>query len=403
MAYVPPSDRTPSQLAVQIMGSVDIAGIIGRSITLSDDIAKATQKLNEINVATQAMFTKASNDALSKARGTGLAIVTEAKKMLFQDINMLNTFLRNQAGESAAGYGMLATMTGQEAKIYSITNDIDLKTKALIDIPEGIALYNVQKYYNKLLTPNRPSESDLVIQVKNKWIPTTDYCNWLQEVKGLNTNDATSVLSIREQQVGKPNLNTYWIMARKGLVSESDWLMLARVGYGYTEKDAKALWTHLFYTFSPMELFRISDLTPTSATWISKKLDELGLTPDDKNIMANLIQARTLKDEISQAWSLLINDYSWGLTTKTELAEFLTDNNVPEIQADAKLAIADQLREKVIMKLMRDAEIYLYRKDVANENQLLTALQDLNIELDVANAITRNEACKKGIDWEMPP
>jgi hypothetical protein len=191
-------------------------------------------------------------------------------------------------------------------------------------------------------------------------------------------------------------------MARKGLITDADWYLKAKVGHGYTDTDAKALYSQFYYTLSPMELFRISDLMPTTPTWIDKRLKALGFADEDKALIAALIQARTTKDEVNQAWSILADNFSWGLQTEDDLTAFLTSNGVPDVQIKAKLIVANLLQEKVILKLMRDAEIYLYRKSVLSEELLLTHLQELNIGLAVANAITRNEAAKKGVDWEIP-
>jgi hypothetical protein len=57
------------------------------------------------------------------------------------------------------------------------------------------------------------------------------------------------------------------------------------------------------------------------------------------------------------------------------------------------------MRAKYVLKLRRDAKIYLYRRGVLTENQLYDELRKLGIADEVANAITENEAAKKGVMW----
>lgn len=403
MAYLAKETVAKGELVAGIIGTIDVGSLVATSITLSDDITRATTELNILKGITQKWFDTANNEALNMAKGEGSDIVSKSKVLLYQDINNLSMQSRNQAIQSAGGYRISSLVLGLEAKLYSTINHLDLKAKALIDIPESFALEKVQRYYNKLLAPHRPREIDMMILAKTGKITYTDCSTRYQEEDGLSAENANRLVEIRAQQVGKPDLHTYWLMARRGLILESEWYLLAQKGHGYSKADAEALYKDFFYTLSPMELFRISDLMPTSASWIDKKLTDLGFNDEDKALIANLISARTTKDEVTATWNIIADNYAWGLQTKENLIVFLTENHVPEIQANAKLIIADLLREKVILKLMRDSNIYLYRKDIYNEDQLLESLSDLNIGLDVSNAITRNEASKKGIDWEIPP
>lgn len=482
------------ELVAGIVGTIDIGSLVTEGFVLADDITRATAKLNEIKAVTQSYFNTANTKAVSMAQGDGSAIVSNAKVILFQDVNNLSMLARDQAIQSAGGYKISSLALGQWAKLYSVFQHVDLNAKALIDIPEAMALEKVQHYYNKLLAPHTPSDTDLMIMAKEGTITyqevvtkyqeesgfDSNHAFWLASIKaqqvgkpdlqtywtmvrkgltlesewylaaqrghgysradaealykqfyrkpseadmmvmaksgigsygecitayqdaGFNLDNASKLLQVRSNQIGKPDLRTYWTMVRKGLISENDWYSLAQKGHGYSKADADALYKEFFYTLSPMELFRISDLMPTSATWIDTRLRALGFSDTDRTLIANLIQNRTTKDEVTQTWNIIADNYAWGLQTEDDLTAFLTENHVPDIQAKAKLIIANLLRAKVVMKLMRDSEIYLYRKDVQNENQLLTALQSLNISTDVANAITRNEASKKGLDWEIP-
>jgi hypothetical protein len=401
MAFLTQS-ANKSELVAGIIGTVDIGSIIGKSITLQQDIDRATLKLNVLRTALQASFNRANTEATAMALGSGLDIFTKAKAGLFQDIGNVFTNTRDQTIQGGAGFSISAAMLSLDTKLYNVINHVDLETKAMIDIPESFALYKLQKYYNKLFASNHPSDRDMTILIANGSKAITDLVELYQSDQSFDAKDAQNIANIRTWQIGKPNLYDAWIMARKGLKPDSYFYNIAKFGFGFTDEDSKALYQQFYYTFSPMEIFRISDLTPVSPIWVNKKLSSIGFSDEDKALVAAMIQARTLKDEVNQSWLILLDNYSWGLQTDADLSKFLTDNGIPDVQAKAKLTIAKLLREKVVFKLMRDAEIYLYRKDVLNEDQLLLAFQDLTISLNVANAITRNEACKKGIDWEIP-
>ena len=383
---------TAMDIAMQIVDAGKLLLDVQRAEGLRDEMLSglSTQLREEVNYIIE-LAKKPTSDVLDLFK-TNLA----------GDFKYLAKELLAQGVQSAAGYKLSAMMVGQRAKIYGVMNIVDTEADVCFSIPEALMKLKAQRYYNKLIAPEDPSERDAFILSQNgKWSPD-DFVVRLQEHDGLTAEDAKQVAIIRQNQIGVPDLRTAWFMVQKGFLKKSDWLSLAQTGQGYSKGMAEILFNYLFYDFSAMELFRISDLMPVPTAWIDTKLNALGLNPDDKLVMKNLLQARTLKDEINQTWGILADNYAWGLHTKEDLKKFLTDNGVPEIQANAKLVIADMLRDKVVLKLMRDAEIYLYRKYVQDEEQLFAMLQALDIDMAVANAITRNEASKKGIDWEMP-
>jgi len=402
MSSVPASAVSTTQLVTGIIGTVDVATLVSESIKLQDDINRATAKLKEIQTVLQGEFNNAQSEAVKYANTEGLNLVSEFKTTLPQDMNVVTQNAYEVAIQGAGGYRVSATTLSLWAKLYSTFNHLDLKSKALIEIPESLATLRIFKYYNKLIAPNLPNERDFSIMVANGFKPLVDFVDQYQTLLGLNAKDAQNVANIRQWQTGKPPVDVAWIMARKGLVPDSYFYNIAKLGLGFTDVDAKALYQNFYYQFSPMELFRISDLTPVPSTWIDKKLSGLGFNDEDKALVAQMILARTIKTEINQAWVLIQDNYAWGLATEDQLTTFCSESNIPQIEIDAKLNVANLLRSKIVQKLMRDAQIYLYRKSGINEDQLLTSLQDLGISLDVANAITRNEACKKGIDWEIP-
>jgi hypothetical protein len=403
MAFLGRSMVNKTELATSLLSSVDIGSIVATSLTLADDITRSLDVANRIQAYVTDNLGKFNSKAIEYAGYDGLRLINFAKQYLPAFLNFVDNSTRNQVIQSAGGYRITSAMLGQEIKIYNALNQIDLMTSVLIDIPEAYAKDKVVKYLNKLLAPNLPNEKDFYMEVVDGTRQYSQLVDYYMTDLGYNEKDAKAIANFRAWSIGKASLHDAWLMARKGLRPDSYFFNIAKFGLGWTLDDAKALYEHFYYTLSPMEIFRISDLMPVSPTWLNKKINALGFSDEDKALIATLIQSRTTKDEINQAWNILLDNYSWGLQTETDLTSFLTENHVPDIQVKAKLIVANLAKEKVILKLMRDAEIYLYRKNVLNENQLLTNLQDLTIGLDVANAITRNEAAKKGTDWEIPP
>jgi hypothetical protein len=52
-----------------------------------------------------------------------------------------------------------------------------------------------------------------------------------------------------------------------------------------------------------------------------------------------------------------------------------------------------------VLKLKRDAQIYLFRKQRIDAKTLEQRLIDLGIDPSVANAIVENECARQGIEW----
>lgn len=383
-------------------GSIDaINGIMNLTKVQAD--VNQSQNLRDAIVNTLSADVKSEADYLLSLRNTPIqAILASATANTAGNLKYLLNELLDQAVQGVAGFPLSGAMIGQRAKIYSIVNQVDTDADLSIGIPAELLRKKALLYYNKAFAPNLPNERDAFFLSQNGDWNSNDFVSYLQETFGITESDAKQLLTIRQNQIGVPDLRTAFYMVNKGLMNQDAWLNIARFGYGFSKTNASVMFNALHYDFSPMELFRISDLMPIPDTWLSKKLDAMGLTVEDKAVMTQMIQARTLKDEIAQAWNILLDNYAWGLQTRDGLEQFLTANGIPDVQAKAKLVIADMHREKTVLKLIRDAEIYLYRKDVSDEDALLSALVTLDIELVVANAITRNEASKKGIDWEMP-
>jgi hypothetical protein len=271
----------------------------------------------------------------------------------------------------------------------------------MFSIPQNIIRLKAERYYMKLIAPNFPSERDAYLMTVNKFWSDADFLELLQETQGLTLADSKAVLTIRKQTIGKPSLHDAWSMVQKGLKPLKYFLDLAVLGQGWTEKDAEALNSLYDYDFSPSEIMRMSDFVPMETAWVKDKLTKIGMNEADRNVFIAALEKRIVRDELNKEYGLLLDNFSWGLLTSDALEAFLTDSKFSATEIEYRLETAELMKDKVRLKLLRDAEIYLYRKDFQNEDLLLTALQDLGIEIDIANAIVRNEAAKKGIEWEM--
>jgi hypothetical protein len=123
---------------------------------------------------------------------------------------------------------------------------------------------------------------------------------------------------------------------------------------------------------------------------------------EDKAVFKSALEKRTIRDETSKIWSLILDAYQWGLFTEKDLQNLLENWNFSKTEIDLRLQTGKLLKLKLRVKLLRDAEIYLYRHGVLTETELLARLINLGISKDIANAVVRYEAAKKGLEWEMP-
>jgi hypothetical protein len=381
---------------------MDIANAIIDAGKLSADVSRAEGLRDEMLSTLAKDLREEVTYILGLAKQPFSDVLELFKTNLGGDFKYLAKELLAQGVQSATGYKLSAMMIGQRAKIYGMMNIVDTEADVCFSIPENILKLKASRYFNKLLAPEDPSERDSFILTSNEKWGTSDFVARLQEHDGLNEADAKDVATIRANQIGVPDLRTAFTMVQKGEMKKEQWLNIAKWGLGFTAKNAEVLYNSLFYDFGAMELFRISDLTTVSEAWLDKKLLALCLKPEDKATVKAMILARTMKTEIGQAWSILQDNYAWGNQTKEQLTKFLTDNHIPQAEADAKLVIADALRSKVAFKLVRDAAIYYYRKGEGDEMDLYDRLIALAIDPIIANAITVNEAAKFGIVWELP-
>jgi hypothetical protein len=88
------------------------------------------------------------------------------------------------------------------------------------------------------------------------------------------------------------------------------------------------------------------------------------------------------------------------LFTEKELESKLTEWHFSTAEIKIRLDSANLLRNKLRVKILRDAEIYKYRNGLVDEDGLYANLQNLGIGKDIANALVKLEASKKGVIWE---
>jgi hypothetical protein len=402
MVKLPTREIATGELVSGLVGTVDIGNLISQAINLNLDISRSQEILTRIANYVTNSLPSLLTDARNRASETNTQLISEAKTLLPSNLKFIVDNIRNQSAQSAAGFTMTATMLAQETKFYTALNQVDLLSTVLFDIPALIAKTKAVRYWNKELAPEYPSEKDSFMLYRlGKW-SKTDFINYLREDQGIKSSDAENITDMREFQIGKPSLRDAYLMVQKGYKNKQYFIDIATKGFGFTKDDAETLYDHLSYDFSPSELLRLSDLIPLESSWIDKKLNANGLDSTDKAIFKAAIEKRTVRDEINKAWSLILDAYQWGLFTEADLTELLENWNFSQTEIDLRLQTGELLKLKLRVKLLRDAEVYLYRQGVITEEELLTRLVNIGIAKDIANAIMRYEAAKKGIDKEIP-
>jgi hypothetical protein len=402
MVKLPTRELATGELVSGIVGTVDVGSIIARAIDLQEDLRRGKEiRERIINYVNNVLSTLAYN-AKARATKSPQEIINDAQTYLPSYLSFVIGNSYDQAAQSASGFGIAATMLGQETKIYTALNQIDMLTSTLFDIPALIAKTKATRYWNYQLSPEYPSERDSFMLYRlGKWTKS-DFINYLREEQGLKPTDAENITEIREWQTGKPSLRDAYLMVQKGYKPKQYFFDIAIKGWGFTPEDADALYRHFTYDFSATELMRLSDLIPLESSWLENKLNALGMDSQDKAVFKSALEKRTVRDEISKTWGLLLDNYQWGLFTQKDLRDQLEAWNFTETEINLRIQAGELLKLKLRVKLLRDAEIYLYRHGWIEETELLTRLVNLGISKDIANAIVRYEAAKKGIEWEMP-
>jgi hypothetical protein len=391
-----------SKLISGIIGTVDVGSILANAINFSLDLSKAEEQFKLLQNGIDYLTDTSPSDAKKIATTDIETLINGSPKKLKAYLWAINEQMKSQVGASAGGFRATATLIGQNIKLMSQTGTIDLWTELSIGIPLQKVQDKADRYWNKIIAPEDPSDKDAFMLYRmGKW-SLTAYINRMREHDGLKAKDAENIAEMREWQTGVPSLRDAYLMVQKGLWSKTDFINETTKGFGFTSEDAEILYQHFSYDFSPSELLRLSDLVPLESSWVEKKLKANGLDDEDRAIFKSAVEKRSIRDEVTRIWGLLLDNYQWGLNTETELRELLTNWKFSETEINLRVETGELIKLKLRVKLLRDAEIYLYRQGIITEDELLTRLVNLTIGKDVANCMVRYEAAKKGIEWEIP-
>jgi hypothetical protein len=198
---------------------------------------------------------------------------------------------------------------------------------------------------------------------------------------------------------GRPSFRDAFIMACKELVSWDLPYQILTEDIGMSETLAKAFIKHAYYDPTPSELARIHRSVPLPSKYVVRKLKNVGVSDEDLGYYAAWIAKEAVKDELITVSRILQDEYAMGTLGAKEFEDFHREWLFSEDEIKLRKTTAQILRAKYVLKLRRDAKIYLYRRGILTEDQLYEELKKLGIADEVANAIVENEAAKKGIVW----
>jgi hypothetical protein len=123
------------------------------------------------------------------------------------------------------------------------------------------------------------------------------------------------------------------------------------------------------------------------------------MSDEDLSYFATWIAKEAVKDELMTVSRILQDEYALGTLGMKAFEDFHREWLFSDDEIKLRKETAEIMRAKYVLKLRRDAKIYLYRRGVLTEDQLYDELRKLGIADEVANAITENEAAKKGVVW----
>ena len=282
---------------------------------------------------------------------------------------------------------------------------LDLFTQSLIDMPETYIKKQLIEYYNQLFGVEKPPERDAYWLMVNGFWTMNQYIAQFQTQQGLNAQDAYNVANMRVWQYGNPSLKDAWTLVHRGFWTRAQWDKLATLGLGFDKSDLDGIYDLFRYDLSIGDIMGLANLIPLDPVYVAKKFAQTGINAEDQAVFTASMQKSVILREIRGIWAQILSVYVYGAFTEEELTALLRSWQFPEAEITIKIATAELVKTKTVNALMRDADIYLYRKDVIVEANGVDGLYDRliaqDIPADVANAITRNEACKKGLDWEL--
>lgn len=396
-----------TQLVSGILGTVDIGATLAKALTFAQDLAKMEEQLTEARRYAKILGEDVPKLWLKYADLDADKIISEANKNFYADSLSIVNHIRDQIIASGGGFSMTAGGMAQRIKLLTAINPIDVWHDMTIGMPQQLLTEKVERYWRKKIMPNLPSDREVLMLIKSGTLQTVDLTNRKREIDGISTKDAEKLTDLLQWQYGKPSIRDTYLMVQKGLQNRAFFDDLVQKGYGFTKSESDLFYTHLSYDPSCGELLRLSDLIPLDSSWIDKKLIANGLDSEDRAIFKSGIEKRSIRDEVNKAWAIMQDSYQWGLFTETDLTTHLEEWKFSQAEIDIRVDTCNLIKDKLRLKLLRDAEVYLYRKGIIVESVpdtdegLLERLVALGISFDISNAIVRNEASKKGIDWEL--
>ena len=394
------SDTSLSSLAVNALQSANLSGIALDVLNYALDTTESQKQINQL--------LDESNKLLADTQAFTIwcnkepqAIIKQSFNEITQTMNTVYQWQRTLGLSRKSGLSVSASIFQQRINIIMQRNHVNAWAKVLYDSPERYLVAQANKWWNKAFAIGTPNDHDAYMLWINGFWTTAKYINEYQEDLGLPVDDATQIAKMRNWQYGVPDPHTAWVMVQRGYWFKADWLKLMTLGLGWTTQDANALYSTFNYIPSIGDVMSLSTLIPLDPLWVNAAFDRSGMSAADKTIFLNGINKSVILRDIRAAWAQILASYVYGAFTETELTDLLIGWQFPQAEITIKIGTANMLRDKTVAGLMRDADIYLYRKATITACELYDRLIAQNIPPDVANAITRNEACKQGDDWEL--
>lgn len=391
-----------SELSVNALQTINLASIATDAVTYAMDSTESQKQINllldesnKMLVNSQAFLVWCNKDPES--------IIKQALAQIPQTMNTVYQWQRTLSLARKSNLSVSASIFQQRINNIMQSNHINAWAKVLFDMPDAFLAKQANKFWNKAFAIGTPNEHDAyMLMINGFWTPEK-FVNEYQEDSGLSFADATHIAQIRNWQYGVPSLREAWVMVQRGLWLKADWLKLATLGFGFTVEDANALYSLYAYDPSIGDVMSLGTLIPLDNIWVNQKLDRTGMNATDKAVFLSALSKKVIRDEIRSFWGQILSVAQWGLISDADITTLLIAWKFSDAEIAIKLETIDLVRTKLVAQLARDSEIYLYRKGTIVEIDLYNRLIAQNIPEDVVNAITRNEACKLGVDWELPP
>jgi hypothetical protein len=397
-----PREISKSELSANALQTINLASIATDAVTYAMDSSESQNQVNQLLTETSKMLADAQA-FLVWCNKDPEKIIKQALQQIPQTMNTVYQWQRTLQLARKSNLSVSAALFQQRINNIMQRDHVNAWSKVLLDTPDAYLVKQANKFWAKAFAIGTPSDRDAYMLMINGFWTSEKYENEMREDLGYSKEDATHLAQIRNWQIGVPSLREAWVMVQRKLWVKADWLKLATLGYGFTTADANALYSLNAYDPSLGDVMSLGSLIPLDNVWVNEKLDRTGMNLVDKTVFLTALSKKVIRDEIRSFWGQILSVAQWGLTTDAELTLMLTNWKFSPAEIAIKLETVDLLKTKLCAQLARDSEIYLYRKGTIVEIDLYNRLIAQSIPEEVANALTRNEACKLGIDWELPP